>query len=150
MPLRFVLPVLSALLIGQALAADSTPSQPANADLTSVRAKITAAKYEDATTELRGLVMNHPDDADVHNLLGFSLRKSGKREEAWASYRRALQINPDHKGALEYQGELFAETNQPEKARENVARLRKLCPKGCPELAELEKVVAEKAAGKTN
>lgn len=32
------------------------------------------------------------------------------------------------------------------KARENVARLEKLCPNGCEELADLQKVVASAQA----
>jgi len=50
-----------------------------------------------------------------------------------------------HKGALEYLGELYVETGQIDKARENVAQLKKLCPSGCEELADLEKTIAEAA-----
>ena len=35
--------------------------------------------------------------ADVHNLLGFSLRKTG-------DYAKALDFDADHKGAHEYLG----------------------------------------------
>jgi hypothetical protein len=41
------------------------------------------------------------------------------------------------------------ETGQIEKARENAAQLRKLCPGGCEELADLEKTIAA-APAKTN
>jgi len=46
------------------------------------------------------------------------------------------------KGALEYLGELYVETGQIEKAKENVVRLQQLCPSGCEELADLEKAVS--------
>ena len=84
--------------------------------------------------------------ADVYNLMGFSLRKTGDYKQAYTFYRKALDFDPDHKGALEYLGELYVETGQPDKARENVARLRKLCPSGCEELADLERAISKTAA----
>ena len=74
--------------------------------------------------------------------MGFSLRKSGDPKQAYTFYRKALDFDPEHKGALEYLGELYVETGQVEKARENVVLLKKLCPSGCEELADLEQAVA--------
>jgi tetratricopeptide (TPR) repeat protein len=87
--------------------------------------------------------------ADVYNLMGFSLRKIGDTKQAYTFYRKALEFDPEHKGALEYLGELYVETGQVDKARENVTLLKKLCPGGCEELADLEHVIAT-AAPKTN
>ena len=86
--------------------------------------------------------------ADVYNLMGFSLRKTGDYKQAYTFYRKALDFNPEHKGALEYLGELYVETGQVEKARENVVLLKKLCPGGCEELEDLEQAIA--AAPKSN
>ena len=47
--------------------------------------------------------------ADVYNLLGFSLRKSGDTKTAMTFYQKALEFDPDHKGALEYSGELYVQ-----------------------------------------
>ena len=80
--------------------------------------------------------------ADVYNLMGFSLRKTGDYKQAYTFYRKALDFDPEHKGALEYLGELFVETGQIDKARENVVLLRKLCPAGCEELDDLEQAIA--------
>ena len=71
---------------------------------------------------------------------------SGDQANAFAWYNRALALDSKHKGALEYQGELFVETGQIDKARENVARLKQLCPRGCEELDDLNEAIA--AAGK--
>ena len=137
---------LPALLIGTcvaasgALAVDVVTSRDAP-DLTSVRAKIKAKDFKAALAELTPMLETH-QHADVYNLMGFSLRKTGDAKQAYTFYRKALEFDPEHKGALEYLGELYVETGQIDKARENVALLKKLCPAGCEELADLEQVIA--------
>jgi tetratricopeptide (TPR) repeat protein len=109
-------------------------------DLTAVRAKIKAKDFKGALAELTPMLQTH-QHADVYNLMGFSLRKTGDYKQAYTFYRKALDFNPEHKGALEYLGELYVETGQIDKAREHVALLKKLCPGGCEELADLEQAV---------
>jgi tetratricopeptide (TPR) repeat protein len=123
-----------------ALAVDVVTSRDAP-DLTAVRAKIKAKDFKAAITELAPMLETH-QHADVYNLMGFSLRKSGDPKQAYTFYRKALDFDPEHKGALEYLGELYVETGQIDKARENVVLLKKLCPSGCEELADLELAVA--------
>ena len=130
-----------------ALAVDNVTSKDAP-DLTSVRAKIKAKDFKAALAELTPMLATN-QHADVYNLMGFSLRKTGDYKQAYTFYRKALDFDPEHKGALEYLGELYVETGQLDKARENVAQLKKLCPNGCEELADLEKAIAE-APAKTN
>src|SRR5215471_6183344 len=130
---------LSALLVGAsltatgALAVDNVTSRDAP-DLASVRAKIKAKDYKAAIAELTPMLETN-QHADVYNLMGFSLRKTGDYKQAYTFYRKALDFDPEHKGALEYLGELYVETGQVDKARENVVLLKKLCPGGCEELA---------------
>jgi tetratricopeptide (TPR) repeat protein len=123
-----------------ALAIDTVTSRDAP-DLTSVRAKIKAKDFKAAIVELTPMLETH-QHADVYNLMGFSLRKSGDPKQAYTFYRKALDFDPEHKGALEYLGELYVETGQVDKARENVLLLKKLCPGGCEELADLEQAIA--------
>jgi tetratricopeptide (TPR) repeat protein len=123
-----------------ALAIDTVTSRDAP-DLTSVRAKIKAKDFKAAIVELTPMLETH-QHADVYNLMGFSLRKSGDPKQAYTFYRKALDFDPEHKGALEYLGELYVETGQVDKARENVVLLKKLCPGGCEELADLEQAIA--------
>ncbi len=77
------------------------------------------------------MVRDQPDNADAHNLLGFSTRKLDDLETAKKHYDRALAIDPDHKGALEYLGELYLETGDLENAEALLARLIAACPDGC-------------------
>ncbi len=136
----------TAALPTAALAVDNEISSDAP-DLTSVRVKIKAKDFKGALAELTPMLETH-QHADVYNLIGFSLRKTGDYKQAYTFYRKALDFNPDHKGALEYLGELYVETGQVEKAQENAAHLKKLCPTGCEELSDLEQAIA--AAPKTN
>ena len=133
--------VLAASALGAigALAVDNITSKDAP-DLTSVRAKIKAKDFKAALAELTPMLATY-QHADVYNLMGFSLRKTGDYKQAYTFYRKALDFDPNHKGALEYLGELYVETGQMDKAKENVSRLRELCPSGCEELADLEKAV---------
>jgi tetratricopeptide (TPR) repeat protein len=138
--------LLSTMLAGAALgtngalAVDNISSRDAP-DLTSVRAKIKAKDYKAALAELTPMLTTH-QHADVYNLMGFSLRKTGDYQQAYTFYRKALDFDPNHKGALEYLGELYVETGQVDKAKENIVRLKQLCPSGCEELADLEKAIS--------
>jgi hypothetical protein len=69
-------------------------------DLTAVRAAIKAKNYPSALAQLKPIVAtsSHPD---VLSLMGFALRKTGDRAESMVYYRRALEADPTHKGALE-------------------------------------------------
>jgi tetratricopeptide (TPR) repeat protein len=133
--------------LGRALAVDNVTSKDAP-DLTSVRAKIKAKDFKDALAELTPMLETN-QHADVYNLMGFSLRKTGDLKQAYTFYRKALDFDPLHKGALEYLGELYVETGQIDKAKENVAALKNLCPGGCEELSDLEEAISA-ATAKTN
>jgi tetratricopeptide (TPR) repeat protein len=123
-----------------ALAVDNITSRDAPY-LASVRAKIQAKDYKGALAELTPMLETH-QHADVYSLMGFALRKTGDYKQAYTFYRKALDFDPEHKGALEYLGELYVETGQVDEARENLALLKKLCPVGCEEMFDLEEAIA--------
>jgi cytochrome c-type biogenesis protein CcmH/NrfG len=114
-------------------------------DLSSVRAKIKAKDYAAALTELRDIAED-TQQADVYNLLGFTLRKTGDFKTSLTYYTKALELQPDHKAAREYLGELYVETGNMEKAKEQLAVLAKLCPAGCEEREDLQKAISAKSA----
>jgi tetratricopeptide (TPR) repeat protein len=130
-----------------AFAVDTTPTKGAP-DLTAVRSAIKAKEFKVAIKDLSGMIDAGVQHADVYNLLGFSLRKSGEQKAALTYYAKALDFDANHKGALEYQGELYVEIGEIAKARANLASLEKLCPTGCEEREDLEKALA--TAPKTN
>ncbi len=137
-----VLALTPALVSSVAFAVDDDTAT-SSVDLSSVRAKIKAANYAAALEELRGLAED-TQQADVYNLLGYTLRKTGDYETSLTYYNKALQLQPDFKAAREYLGELYAETGNIEKAREQLTALAKLCPGGCEEREDLEKALEGK------
>jgi tetratricopeptide (TPR) repeat protein len=125
-----------------AFAVDNIESSDAP-DLTAVKKKIDAKDYTGALADLRSLAED-TQQADVYNLLGFTLRKTGDYKTALTYYTKALEMQPDHKAAHEYLGELYIETGDMPKAQEQLANLVKLCPQGCEEREDLEKAIATK------
>ena len=114
-------------------------------DLTSVRAKIKVKDYAAALADLRDIAEDI-QQADVYNLLGFTLRKTGDFKTSLTYYTKALELEPDHKAAREYLGELYVETGNMEKAKEQLAVLNRLCPGGCEEREDLQKAINAKLA----
>ncbi len=125
--------------VARAVDSETTTNAP---DLTAVRASIKAKDFKSALTELWSMVDRGVQHADVYNLLGFSLRKTGDHKQALTFYRKALDFNANHLGAHEYLGELYVETGDLPKAREQLAILATLCPGGCEEREDLSKAIA--------
>jgi len=140
--LMVVVAAIALFAAAPAFAVDNMESTGAP-DLTSVRAKIAAKDYNGALEELRGLAEDN-QQADVYNLLGFTLRKTGDFRTSLTYYTKALELEPDHKAAREYLGELYVETGNLAKANEQLAVLGKLCPNGCEELDDLKAAIAGK------
>ena len=140
------------LMAGLALSPLTTPAYAVDnmtstdaPDLTSVRAKIKAKDYSAALSELRALAED-VQHADVYNLLGYTLRKTGDFKTSLTYYTKAIEMQPEHKAAREYLGELYVETGNMEKAKEQLAVLAKLCPAGCEEREDLQKAISAKSA----
>ena len=89
--------------------------------------------YEAAVDKLFKAEKNNSNDADIYNYLGFSFRKMGNLDKAAFYYEKALTISPKHKGALEYQGELFLTQGNLKLAEINLKKLEKICFLGCKE-----------------
>jgi predicted Zn-dependent protease len=146
--------IAGVLLIGAGIASISiafaeddtvTPDNAANPDYMAVKAQVDNGDYDAALTRLIALDKETPNDADILNLIGFSLRKTGHPEQALDYYGRALAQNPEHLGANEYLGELYLELKQPAKAAERLAVLQKACG-DCEEYTELKEKIAQQAA----
>ena len=112
-------------------------------DLAEARALIEAGRAAQALSILLPLAELDPSNADVHNLLGFAYRKSGDLSSSASAYRKALELDPNHLGALEYQGELFLTLGDVSRAEANLERLNKLCPTSCEEAEDLSEAIAD-------
>jgi tetratricopeptide (TPR) repeat protein len=134
---------IAPILVSATARAVDSMSSDGKADLSSVRTKIKAKNYAAALEELRKLAKETPE-ANVYNLLGYTLRKTGDYPASLTYYTKAQDLQPDHKAAREYLGELYVETNNIDKAKEQLAVLVKLCPNGCEERQDLEKMIKAK------
>lgn len=152
---RLIFPkTLAAALLGMAIATSGLPGLAASGGGTNTKtatavptyidakAAADAGNYAGAIQTLRGLVKTDPKNADAWNLLGFSSRKLKKYDDAGKYYDTALRLDPKHRGALEYQGELFIATQAFDKAKANLAKLKTLCGT-CSEYADLKTALAK-------
>jgi Flp pilus assembly protein TadD len=87
--------------------------------------------------------MRHPDHADLQNSLGFSYRNLKQYELAFKHYRRAIELDPRHRGAHEYIGETYLMTGDLAGAQQHLAALKEICLLPCEELTDLERAIAE-------
>src|SRR5215212_5061514 len=133
-----------ALMSSTAFAVDDDTST-GSVDLSAVRTKIKVGSYAAALEELRGLAED-TQQADVYNLMGYTLRKKGDYTTSLTYYNKALDLRPDFRAAREYLGELYVETGNIGKAKEQLTALVRLCPSGCEEREDLEKALAGKIA----
>ena len=113
-------------------------------DYKEAKALVDSGNFVAALPILIGLTTSDPQNADAWNLLGYAQRNLGQMDESAAAYLTVLTINPDHLGALEYQGELFLQTGKPDLARANLAKLQGLCG-DCEQAEDLAKAI--QAAG---
>jgi tetratricopeptide (TPR) repeat protein len=124
-----------------------TPTSPAQQqnenDFSKAEYLIKAERYDEAIPLLQNVVAKNGRDADAWNYLGFASRKLGKTTEALDYYQKALAIDPKHKGAHEYLGELYLLMKDPAKAQEQLTILKGLCTGGCNEVDDLEQAIAD-------
>ena len=99
-------------------------------------------KFAEAHQSLKYISVPTPSkQADRLNLLGFTARKSGDLSSAAQYYSEALEINPKHIQALEYQGELYLQLGEIDKAKQNLEKIKQICWLVCKEKKMLEKAI---------
>ncbi len=121
----------------------SSPSQKQDADYAEAKKMIEAGKFKMAVKLLEQSVDKNPANPDAYNDLGYSLRKSGNMEDALVNYKKALALDPEHRGANEYLGELYLEMDDLDKAKERLDVLDRACFFGCEEYRELKAEIEE-------
>ena len=139
--LAFVLAV-ALPLSAYAMGGGAAPGNLANPDYAAAEKLIKDWKYADAIPLLEKVIKAEPKNADAQNQLGYANRKLNRLSEAREHYGLALKIDYEHKGALEYQGELFLMLDDLKSAETNLARLDKICFFGCDEYTDLKKAIA--------
>jgi tetratricopeptide (TPR) repeat protein len=150
MPYLSILFLVLLSFFGNIFAADSDP-EPAKKELvwlSESRGHIAKEAYAQAIAALQAA--NETNSADWNNLMGYSLRKNKPSDFSGAAkhYERALEIDPRHRGALEYLGELKLMTGDLAGAEALLATLDRVCLFGCDEYSDLKKAIQKFKSGK--
>ena len=146
--MKNLLVILMAFFIcfSQAVARADLPEPkagPQNPNMEAGRKAIDAKDYKTAVGHLTKAVQELPNDADAHNMLGYSYRKTGNFDKSMEHYQRALKLDANHRSAHEYLGELYLDLNQMGNAEKQLATLKKACPLlgRCEEYDDLKQAI---------
>lgn len=152
----FLLAMAATCLAPALHAADYGTPEPAPAaapaksaePLAIARGLIGQARWRDAIDELKRV--NQRQSADWNNLMGYAHRKQAAPDLAAALqyYDAALRIDPRHRGALEYSGELMLMKNDLPGAKARLSSLESVCGPNCAETQKLKTAIASFEAGK--
>jgi tetratricopeptide (TPR) repeat protein len=96
-------------------------------------------EYETAITALRAL--DHDDNADVANLIGYASRKLGRYDDAKVWYERSLAADPNHAVTWSYYGMWQAEQGNLLKAKDDLEKVRLICGTTCEPYKMLKDVI---------
>jgi predicted Zn-dependent protease len=105
--------------------------------------EVKAENFAAALPLLEGYVAINPGNADAWNHLGYSQRKLGQLDAALVSYGKALALQPEHRGANEYLGELYLEMGDLAAAKQRLAVLDRACWLPCEEYTELKERIED-------
>ena len=96
-------------------------------------------EYEAAITALRAL--DHDDNADVANLIGYASRKLGRYDDAKVWYERSLAADPNHAITWSYYGMWQVEQGNLLKAKDDLEKVRLICGTTCEPYKMLKDVI---------
>ena len=114
-----------------------------DATLMAIWKEIEDEMYQSAHESLQSYVIENPENSDGWNLFGFTSRKLEIFDDAEKYYQIGLEIDPEHTGILQYQGELYLETDRLNLAKNNLKRLEELCVFNCDEKNKLAELISK-------
>lgn len=139
-------PTAAAPAAGAPAAANPTPNSlslasPQADDGAYVRAVslINERRWDDALASLSQAELAIGPHPDILTYEGYVWRHKGDWTRAEAYYNQALAIDPNHRGATEYYGELKVLKGDMAGARVMLAKLDQACTFGCAEAEELRR-----------
>ncbi len=124
----------------------AAPATPSANSYSEAEKAVKAKEYEKAIKMLETLVGREPRNVDALNYLAYSHRELGRIDVSLRYYQQALGIDANHRGANEYLGQLYLKMGKSKEAQAQLAKLEKLCGKGCEQYESLRTVIAR--AGK--
>ena len=118
-------------------------AQQASPEYKQALVAIQAERWSEAIGLLERYMHQARNDADAYNWLAYAYRKSGRLNEAFSHYKRALTIDPTHRGAHEYIGEAYLMAGQPQQAEYHLRELARLCASNCEEFRDLGEAIGK-------
>lgn len=126
--LALALPSFAAPAAAMAPSPTDQPTAMEDPELERAIALVWAEEFAEAEPLLQAALKRNPKNPDGWNYLGFATRKLGNFEDAQQYYFNALRLDPEHLKAMEYLGELYLQTGEPQLARDLLDRITELCP----------------------
>jgi len=141
-PLALTLALASGPAFAMGSGGDSSSSKATDPNYAAARTLVEDGKYAEAIPLLEQVVAKDAKNADALNDLGYSNRQLGNTDAALTHYQAALALEPSHRGANEYLGELYLTLGELPKAEERLKVLDGACFFGCEEYTELKNAIA--------
>ena len=123
-------------------AAEGAAWAPLDPDFAAGKRALAAADWNGAITAFRSAALRDTRNADIQNYLGYAHRRLRQLDLAFTHYRRALTLNPRHRGAHEHLGEAYLVVGDLSKAEAQLEVLRRICLIPCDEHGDLERAIA--------
>jgi tetratricopeptide (TPR) repeat protein len=130
------------------------PLLPSDPDYAAGTAALAQHDWQGVIDHMSRVIARRPWDDQAYNLIGFAYRQLGQYQPALQHYHQALDLNPYHRGALEYLGETYIAMHCLAEAREALSRLEIVCKRagsnpapdgwqaGCKEWHDLQAAIA--------
>jgi predicted Zn-dependent protease len=97
--------------------------------------------YEAALATLRSA--RDQDDPRIQTMVGFTLRKLGRVDEAFGYYFKAIATRPDATTTRQYLGEAYLQIGDPARATEQLAEIDRRCGRTCEDYTALAEEIAK-------
>jgi predicted Zn-dependent protease len=98
-------------------------------------------EYAAALTTLRSA--SNQADPRIQTMIGYSLRKLGRVDEALPYYFAALATDPKRTTTRQYLGEAYLQIGQPDQAKQQLAEIAKRCGTACEDYQLLKDAIAK-------
>ena len=97
--------------------------------------------YAAALTTLRSA--SNQADPRIQTMIGYSLRKLGRVDEALPYYFAALTTDPKRTTTRQYLGEAYLQIGRPDQAKQQLAEVAKRCGTACEDYQMLKDAIAK-------
>ena len=101
------------------------------------------AKGGDHATALATLRSANQADPRIQTMIGYSLRKLGRVDEALPYYFAALATDPKRTTTRQYLGEAYLQIGRPDQAKQQLAEIAKRCGTACEDYQLLKDAIAK-------